>query len=142
MRLRGFGSVPLILVLAGFLVMLLLPASLLAEKTGPKKRIAVLDFEVKAKNADKKIGTGISEMLIDALVNSDRYIVLERGELDEVMKEQSLGASGNVTEETAAKSGQLLTKPEQVEPPDKDIETSDFMRILCPKCKCQLNIRL
>jgi formate hydrogenlyase subunit 6/NADH:ubiquinone oxidoreductase subunit I len=42
-----------------------------------------------------------------------------------------------------AKSGQLLTKPEQqVEPADKGVGMSDFMRILCPKCKCQLNIRL
>lgn len=43
-----------------------------------------------------------------------------------------------------AKSGELLTKPQDVQrqQPGKDIETSDFMRILCPKCKCELNIRL
>jgi hydrogenase-4 component H len=26
--------------------------------------------------------------------------------------------------------------------PDRDVEIGDFMRILCPKCKCELNIRL
>jgi len=42
-----------------------------------------------------------------------------------------------------AKSGELATKPEGVEPkPDKEVRTSDFMRILCPKCKCELNVRL
>jgi len=42
-----------------------------------------------------------------------------------------------------AKSGELLTKPQDIQPqPDRTIETSDFMRILCPKCKCELNIRL
>jgi formate hydrogenlyase subunit 6/NADH:ubiquinone oxidoreductase subunit I len=43
-----------------------------------------------------------------------------------------------------AKSGQLLTKPQDIEeqPGDKEVETSDFMRILCPTCKCELNIRL
>ncbi|MCK4682562.1 4Fe-4S binding protein [Candidatus Bipolaricaulota bacterium] len=42
-----------------------------------------------------------------------------------------------------AKSGELLTKPQGIQPqPDITIETSDFMRILCPKCKCELNIRL
>ena len=42
-----------------------------------------------------------------------------------------------------AKSGELLTKPQEVQQqPDKEIQTSDFMRILCPKCKCELNIRL
>ncbi|HIJ54449.1 MAG TPA: hypothetical protein HPP66_15070 [Planctomycetes bacterium] len=42
-----------------------------------------------------------------------------------------------------AKSGELLTKPRDVQQqPDKDFRPSDFMRILCPKCKCELNIRL
>ncbi len=42
-----------------------------------------------------------------------------------------------------AKSGELLTKPQDIkQQPDKDIQTNDFMRILCPKCKCELNIRL
>ena len=44
-----------------------------------------------------------------------------------------------------AKSGELSTKPpkatEQAEE-DKDIRPNDFMRILCPKCKCELNVRL
>ncbi len=43
-----------------------------------------------------------------------------------------------------AKSGELSTKPEAVGEAEKakDIRPSDFMRILCPKCKCELNIRL
>ena len=45
-----------------------------------------------------------------------------------------------------AKGGQLQTQPEDIhQPPDKDVQetqTSDFMRILCPKCKCEVNISL
>jgi len=42
-----------------------------------------------------------------------------------------------------AKSGELLTKPQDTQQQgDEDFQPSDFMRILCPKCKCQLNIRL
>ena len=43
-----------------------------------------------------------------------------------------------------AKSGELSTQPERIMQPQQigDIKTSDFMRILCPKCKCELNIRL
>ena len=47
-----------------------------------------------------------------------------------------------------AKSGELSTAPKDVqsavsEKADKQqSQTSDFMRILCPKCKCELNIRL
>jgi len=44
-----------------------------------------------------------------------------------------------------AKSGELATTPldcRQQPQPDGAVEASDFMRILCPKCKCELNIRL
>lgn len=43
-----------------------------------------------------------------------------------------------------AKSGELHTKLQDIKQPqtERAVETSDFMRVLCPKCKCQLNIRL
>jgi hydrogenase-4 component H len=44
-----------------------------------------------------------------------------------------------------AKSGELTAKPldvQQQPQPDRTADASDFMRILCPKCKCELNIRL
>jgi len=44
-----------------------------------------------------------------------------------------------------AKSNELSTEPEETaQPPqsDRDAQPSDFMRILCPKCKCQLSVRL
>jgi hydrogenase-4 component H len=42
-----------------------------------------------------------------------------------------------------AKSGELQTAPQEIhQPPPEEVQTSDFMRILCPKCKCQVNIRL
>jgi formate hydrogenlyase subunit 6/NADH:ubiquinone oxidoreductase subunit I len=44
-----------------------------------------------------------------------------------------------------AKSGELSTKPQQaIEEAEKEqeVQTSDFMLILCPKCKCELNVRL
>lgn len=42
-----------------------------------------------------------------------------------------------------AKSGGLITRPQpQGEQTQQDAQTSDFMKILCPVCKCVLNIRL
>jgi len=42
-----------------------------------------------------------------------------------------------------AKSGELTKQPESVpQKPAEETQTSDFMRILCPKCKCELNIQL
>ena len=42
-----------------------------------------------------------------------------------------------------AKSDELTTQPQEIQAQvQEDIQTGDFMRILCPKCKCELNIRL
>ncbi|MFC1780729.1 4Fe-4S binding protein [Planctomycetota bacterium] len=42
-----------------------------------------------------------------------------------------------------AKSGELHTCPNDIhQPSEADAAVSDFMRILCPKCKCDLNIKM
>lgn len=62
--------------------------------SGPKARVAVADFDVKAAKATGEIGTGLREMLVTALINSSRFSVVERQALNAVMQEQELGASG------------------------------------------------
>src|SRR4030042_1279419 len=62
--------------------------------SGPKARVAVADFEVKAAKASNEIGSGLREMLVTALVNSNRFSVVERQALNAVMQEQELSASG------------------------------------------------
>jgi len=47
-------------------------------------------------------------MVITELMNTNRFIVVERGALNEVLSEQDLGASGRVRQETAAKVGEVL----------------------------------
>lgn len=77
---------------------------------GPKKRVAVLDFEVKAAGAEAKIGSSMAEMLITALHNTDKFIVLERESqaFKDMLREQDLGKGGRINPETAAKFGQIL----------------------------------
>ncbi len=62
--------------------------------SGPKARIAVADFDVKAAKAGGEIGTGLREMLVTALINSSRFSVVERQVLGALMQEQELAASG------------------------------------------------
>lgn len=96
-------------VLCAFVLLLFLAGTVIAgPQGGPKKRLAVIEFTVEASGARHDIGTGVTEMLIDALVNSDKYIVLERTELDEIVKEQNLGESGRVNADTRAEAGKLL----------------------------------
>lgn len=61
---------------------------------GPKARIAVGSFEVKAGKAWGKIGDGTQEMLIDALFKTNRFIVLESAALKDVKSEYELGEGG------------------------------------------------
>lgn len=62
--------------------------------SGPKARVAVADFEVKAARAGREIGSGLRDMLVTALVASNRFSVVERQALAAVMQEQALAASG------------------------------------------------
>lgn len=94
--------------------------------TGLKKRIAVLPIEMKTtveitdsegerttvrQSTDRgpgTLGSNMTEQLTTALVNTGRFIVLEREALSEVREEQALGRSGEVNPATAPASGQII----------------------------------
>ncbi len=76
-----------------------------------KKKICVMDLEDKTQGQHggwHNVGSGMSDMLVTALVKSNKFIVIEREQLQKVMNEQSLGQSGAVSAQTAAKIGQVL----------------------------------
>lgn len=94
---------------SGILIMLILmlPPSLAAGK----KRICVMDLEDKARGQHSgwhDVGQGMADMLVTALTESNKFIVIEREQLQKVMKEQELGLTGAVNAQTAAKIGQIL----------------------------------
>lgn len=94
------------------LVILMISLSLVLQAFGQdltslKKRVAVINFEDKA-GYGHNVGQGVADMLVTSLVESEKFIVIEREELDEILKEQGLGQSGLVTPQSAAKVGQLL----------------------------------
>lgn len=83
------------------------PAALPAV-VGPKKLIAVADFENKTNwSGQVNLGTGMADQLITSLMNTGRYIVLERENIQGVLREQDFGASGRTTSEGGAKIGQI-----------------------------------
>ncbi|MDQ7825575.1 MAG: CsgG/HfaB family protein [Candidatus Eremiobacteraeota bacterium] len=53
-------------------------------------------------------GPSMAEILTTRLIKSDKYVVLERENLDKIMQEHNLGIAGEVTAETAAEVGRLL----------------------------------
>jgi len=76
---------------------------------GPKARVTVSRFVDKSAKGRStgQIGDGMAEMLSNALFATNRFIVLERQALGDVIQEQDLGASGRVKTETAAKIGEI-----------------------------------
>jgi curli biogenesis system outer membrane secretion channel CsgG len=78
--------------------------------SGERYTIAVLDLSNQTEFDDPRIGRGISNMLVTALVNSDRFTVVERNPevIRNLLEEQSLGLSGVVDPMTAARVGRIL----------------------------------
>ena len=81
---------------------------------GPKARIAVSQFTDKTAKGggfhgwwNPQIGDGMRDMLATSLFNTNRFIVLERQIMNEILAEQDLGASGRVKKETAAAIGEI-----------------------------------
>lgn len=77
---------------------------------GPKAAIAVADFEDKTVGTGqyrREYGRGMQDMLVTALFNTNRFIVLEREKLQAVIAEQDMGASGRFRQDTAAPIGEL-----------------------------------
>jgi curli biogenesis system outer membrane secretion channel CsgG len=98
--------------------------------TGPKKRLAVMDLDVKVAGQStmapnmggggytttssmsipmpSDFGTGLTEMLTTSLINSKRFIVIERKAIQDLQSEAALASSGMVNPDTAIKPGSLL----------------------------------
>ncbi|MBI2459947.1 MAG: SH3 domain-containing protein [Candidatus Rokubacteria bacterium] len=76
---------------------------------GPKARVAVARFTDKTGKGwwTGSIGDGMADMLATSLFHTNRFIVLERQTLGDVLKEQDLAVAGRVKQETAAPVGEI-----------------------------------
>jgi len=91
---------------AGFILILALASQGVAQE---KPRLGVLRFtnDTHAGWWGGNTGRDLQDMLISELVSVGSFSVLERKELDAVLAEQDLGASGRVNPKTAAKVGKI-----------------------------------
>lgn len=81
-----------------------------SEAAGKKIRVAVMNF---ANNSTwswwgDKLGEAANDEFTTQLVNSGQFTVIERAQLQSILQEQGLGASGAVSTSTAPKIGKLL----------------------------------
>jgi TolB-like protein len=69
--------------------------------------LAVFPFQADKKLSDKKVNFAVSEILTKNFLKLGKFKVVERAQLEEVMREQKLGLSGAVDSKTAADIGKL-----------------------------------
>ncbi len=90
--------------------------SLVMPAAESRRRVAVLDFDyatvqgdvaaIFGSNAD--VGKGVADLMVDQLVRSGRFAVIERKAIDKVLAEQNFSNSDRVDAATAAKLGRVL----------------------------------
>src|SRR5258707_5064534 len=81
-----------------------------------KKRVAVMNFDYgtvrttvqQIFGSDQDVGKGISDMLVEKLVNGGQYSVIERNALEKILKEQNFSNSDRADANSAAKIGAVL----------------------------------
>jgi TolB-like protein len=73
------------------------------KEVGERMGVAILPFE--NKGASRDLGEIILDKMITVLVNQQRFKVMERSQLDKILEEQQLGASGVLDAQTAAQIG-------------------------------------
>jgi curli biogenesis system outer membrane secretion channel CsgG len=88
-------------------------SAILPPLKGPKKFVAVQGFENKVENPETywyrnpQLGTGMSDMMVTALMDTGYFIVVEREQLNSVIAEQDLAASGRTTQQGHAQIGKI-----------------------------------
>ena len=104
---RGFCQLPVLFV--GLAVSAILSPSPAAAQPTAKPRIAVMNFDNSTwRFWGDNLGAAAADELTTQLFQTDRFSVVERAQLDAILDEQDLGASGSVSTSTAAEIGKLL----------------------------------
>lgn len=97
---RRILTVPLVLLLAAATAPLV--------RAEPKVRIAVLEFTEKdAGRWSGHVGRAAEDWFVDSLVNTEKFSVMERQQLEAILKEKAFQFSGDVDQQTALKAGKM-----------------------------------
>ena len=72
-----------------------------------KTVLGVSDFKISARGAARQVGAGMTDMLMNALVETGCFRVVDRNRMNEILGEQQLGMTGAINQTSAARVGQL-----------------------------------
>jgi formylglycine-generating enzyme required for sulfatase activity len=97
-------------ILIGISILLLTPLALAADKKPIKRAeniVAVIDIESTGK-VDKDLVRPLTDSVRKEIVKSGKYEVMDRGNMDKILKEQAFQMTGCTSKECAVEAGQLL----------------------------------
>lgn len=98
-------------IISIFILLLSTATTSFAEEKKPIKRVerylAVLDLEAVGK-VEKDVVRPLTDSVRREIVKSGRFEVMDRGNMDKVMREQALQMTGCTSKECAVEAGQLL----------------------------------
>jgi len=70
--------------------------------------LAVLTFDCNERLAKQRVGSAIAELLTQKIISLNAFRVVERTQLDQALREQSLGLTGAIDSASAASVGRLV----------------------------------
>lgn len=82
--------------------------SSVAAYKGPKLRVGVVNFQNKTPSKVLGIGEAASDILGTILQKTGRFIVIPQQDMQSILEQQKLGATGAVNPDTAARMGEIL----------------------------------
>jgi curli biogenesis system outer membrane secretion channel CsgG len=99
-----------------FLMFAVLAGANLVFGADQKKAVAILNFDYSTVQSgvaaifgtNQDIGKGVADLLVEKLVKSGQYRVIERKAIDKIMTEQNFSNSDRADSTTAAKIGRLI----------------------------------
>lgn len=70
-------------------------------------RIVIMDF--KAQNVEKSLAANVTELIRGEMINSGRFDIIERSQVDKILKEQGFQNTGCTEQSCAVQIGKLLS---------------------------------
>lgn len=97
-------------------VLFIVSAICFGQQTPARKRVAIMSFDYGTVQgsvaaifgSNQDVGKGISDLLVQKLVNDGNYSVIERTMMDKILAEQNFSNSDRADSNTAAKIGRIL----------------------------------
>ena len=82
--------------------------SSVSEYKGPKLRVGVVNFQNKTPSKVLGIGEAAADILGTILQKTERFIVIPQQDMESILAQQRMGATGAINPDTAAKMGEIM----------------------------------